>query len=237
MSKNSKYPIEAINTFDQIMEIIGILYRISLSPDASGPIYKSSRNKNNSTVSIEIPNFSPGYILDNIFYQEMWAKMNKKRQYTCKMIDGGLITFLYTFDLKDSKLIKSRLSYFPSYDHPRFDDHDNVEGYRKDYINLDAFTKTSFPAAFRFDYDAKAAVDIVHPAAHFTLGQFENCRIPVYSPLTPFEFMDFVIRNFYNACYYSWNNESKINIKRKNKFKFKTTITNNEKGLIYLNKI
>ena len=210
------------------------MFKLSLSPDAVPPKYSLERNKNNSTVSIEIPNFSPEYILEEVFYQEMWAKMNTEKQYTCKMIDGGLITFLYTFDLMESKLIKSRLSYFPSYDHPRFDGPDNVKGYENDYSCLDAFTKTSFPAAFRFDYDAKAAEDIVHPAAHFTLGQFENCRIPVYSPLTPFEFMDFVIRNFYNSCYFDWDNE--CTTKLKNMLKFKPTITNNEKGLIHLDK-
>ncbi|MCO6546559.1 MAG: DUF2290 domain-containing protein [Gilliamella sp.] len=236
MSKDKKYSKEICNTFNQIDQIIGILYRLSLSSGANQPVYKPSRNKKGSILSIEIPKFLPEYILDDIFYQEMWIKMNKKRQYSCKMIDGGLITFLYTFDLKKSKLIKSRLSYFPSYDHPIFDSHDNFEGYIKDYIYLDAFTKTSYPAAFRFDYDASAAKDIIHPASHFTLGQFENCRIPVYSPLTPFEFMDFVIRNFYNKFYSSWNDEIKKVIK-KNNFKFKPTITNNEKKLIYLNKI
>jgi hypothetical protein len=42
---------------------------------------------------------------------------------------------------------------------------------------------------------------MVHPASHLTLGQYENCRIPVSGPLGPNSFGMFILRNFYCRAY------------------------------------
>ncbi|MDE2699007.1 MAG: DUF2290 domain-containing protein, partial [Gemmatimonadota bacterium] len=41
---------------------------------------------------------------------------------------------------------------------------------------------------------------LVHPKSHLTLGQYEDCRIPVTAPVTPLWFIDFILRNFYNTA-------------------------------------
>lgn len=37
--------------------------------------------------------------------------------------------------------------------------------------------------------------------SHLTLGQYENCRVPVTAPLTPYWFVAFVLRNFYHTAF------------------------------------
>ena len=40
-----------------------------------------------------------------------------------------------------------------------------------------------------------------HPHSHVTLGQYTNCRIPAYGPISPLLFMQFILENFYNSYY------------------------------------
>lgn len=37
--------------------------------------------------------------------------------------------------------------------------------------------------------------------SHLTIGQYKNCRIPVVRPLTPSQFITFILRNFYHTAY------------------------------------
>jgi hypothetical protein len=64
-----------------------------------------------------------------------------------------------------------------------------------------AQASTRFP--IRFDYDMREGIyqELEHPKSHLTLGQYENCRIPVSSPLTPFYFIQFILRNFYHTAH------------------------------------
>ena len=59
-----------------------------------------------------------------------------------------------------------------------------------------------FPIRFDFDADDKRHVDLSHPKSHLTLGQYQNCRIPVSAPITPIVFVKFILRNFYNTAYH-----------------------------------
>lgn len=58
----------------------------------------------------------------------------------------------------------------------------------------------------RFDYDGRAdiAKNIEHPLSHLTIGQYQNCRIPVSRPLMPSQFISFIIRNFYHTAYHKY---------------------------------
>lgn len=44
-----------------------------------------------------------------------------------------------------------------------------------------------------------------------TLGQYENCRIPAYGPISPEIFMEFVLENFYNTYYTKVYSSKSIN--------------------------
>lgn len=47
--------------------------------------------------------------------------------------------------------------------------------------------------------DWKIAVTF-NPMSHLTLGQYENCRIPVSSAISPYQFISFVMKNFYRTA-------------------------------------
>jgi hypothetical protein len=72
----------------------------------------------------------------------------------------------------------------------------------EDEIYADIVAKNIVPFPIRFDYDTREGIykELEHPKSHLCLGQYENCRIPVSSPLTPFHFMQFILRNFYHTA-------------------------------------
>ncbi|HCJ1216380.1 TPA: DUF2290 domain-containing protein, partial [Klebsiella pneumoniae] len=61
------------------------------------------------------------------------------------------------------------------------------------------------------------------------LGQYENCRIPVCSPITPSLFIEFILRSFYNTALLNFSD--KINLKMK---RFQETATILEKDRIHI---
>ena len=73
----------------------------------------------------------------------------------------------------------------------------------EDEIYADVIARNIVPFPVRFDYDGRDGIheELAHPKSHLTLGQYENCRIPVTSPMTPFWFVDFILRNFYHTAF------------------------------------
>jgi hypothetical protein len=84
----------------------------------------------------------------------------------------------------------------------------------------------------RFDYDSQDAsfVPVEHPRCHLHLGQFEGCRVPVSSPLCPTDFINFVLRNFYNSCFRTLSLSAAL-VRR---FTFKSCIHRMEQSLPYI---
>jgi len=67
---------------------------------------------------------------------------------------------------------------------------------------LDILDQRVVTVPLRFDFDSgDAFIPVEHPKSHLTLGQYENCRIPVSSAVSPFQFMDFILRNFYHTAH------------------------------------
>lgn len=135
--------------------------------------------------------------LKSIPYSEMYYELERKKIYNVKLIDGALLYMLYRFE--NDKLIKHRLSYFPAPDLESFQN--DPEIYLEDELYADILDKRIVTVPFRFDFDRTegACKPIEHPVSHLTLGQYEHCRIPVSSALTPYQFLTFVIRNFYHT--------------------------------------
>ena len=135
--------------------------------------------------------------LKNVPYTEMYGELLKLKQYNLKMIDGALITMLYRFQGKE--LIAHRLSFFPA---PNLEVFQNEpELYMEDDIYMEFLDKRIVTVPLRFDFDAgEAFMPVEHPKSHLTLGQYENCRIPVYSALSPYQFLTFIFRNFYHTA-------------------------------------
>ncbi|MCP4051350.1 MAG: DUF2290 domain-containing protein [bacterium] len=142
-------------------------------------------------------------VLKNKSYQEIYNELLRTQAYNLKMIDGALIQLMYKF--YENSLQSHRLAFFPSPYLKEFQN--NPEIYEEDCIYADIIKKNIVPFPLRFDFDCREDVVIVvdHPKSHLTLGQYQNCRIPVSAPLTPSIFINFILRNFYNTAYIKYS--------------------------------
>lgn len=133
--------------------------------------------------------------LKNIAYDQAYKTLVANRSFNIKMIDGGLIQLLYRFEL--DVLCRHRLAFFPSPDLLEYQN--NAEVYEQDDLYGDVIERNIVTVPIRFDYDPSSAVDYHHPVSHLTIGQYKNCRIPVSGGVTPFHFLNFILRSFYNT--------------------------------------
>jgi hypothetical protein len=135
-------------------------------------------------------------------YPEIYEHLAGERAYNAKMPDGALVQMIYVFD--SLALERHRLAFFPA---PHLEEfQNNPEIYVEDEIYADVIAKNVVPFPLRFDYDARDGIykKVNHPKSHLTLGQYENCRIPVTAPLTPYWFIDFILRNFYHTAFHRY---------------------------------
>lgn len=136
--------------------------------------------------------------LKNIPYKDIYLELEQNEQYHIKLPDGGLLIFQYMFR-GDGLLRKHRLGYFPSPALPSIEE--APELYQKDELYGDIILNKIVRFPIRFDFDPDNYKPKVHPHSHLTLGQFENCRIPVTHPVSPNNFLRFILRNFYYLLY------------------------------------
>ena len=100
--------------------------------------------------------------------------------------------------------MKQRLAFFPSSILPTMDEAPYL--YENDELFGDILVDRLVRFPIRLDYDPANHRDVLHPQCHLTLGQFENCRIPVTGPIMPNTFLLFVLRNFYFRSYLKHKN-------------------------------
>ena len=185
--------------------------------------------ENNSGIS-QITLNNPGSFstaLGNASYRELYEVTNEDGSYNFKMLDGALVRMLYTFD--HHELLSHRLAFFPSPDLEKFQTDPDI--YLGDEIYADIISKDVVPFPIRFDFDRleKLHVEVHHPKSHLTLGQYEKCRIPVSAPLTPFVFIEFILRNFYNTAFIKYTD--KIHFQG---LRFADTLTKKEQKIPHL---
>lgn len=128
-------------------------------------------------------------------YKEIYQHLAQKRAYSAKMLDGALLQMMYTFD--NDTLQRHRLAFFSAPHLEEFQNNPNI--YLEDEIYADVVAKNIVPFPLRFDYDIRDQ-GLTHPKSHLSLGQYKDCRIPVSAPLTPFWFVNFILRNFYHIA-------------------------------------
>lgn len=156
--------------------------------------FPSIKSLPNGVIEVGINSIEKSIFLKNISYSQLYYELLEQKFYNIRMLDGGLITLQYKF--KNNELIAHRLTFFPSPDLEIFQN--EAEFYLKDEIYLDILDKKIVGVPLRFDFDSgEAFIPIKHPKSHLTLGQYEKCRIPVSSALTPYQFVEFILRNFY----------------------------------------
>lgn len=206
----------------QINDITSKLIEVGLSVQQNFPSLKDE--------SIYISgNHDLSVALKNIPYQDIYEVLEKEKNYNIKMIDGALIQLMYIFN--DSELIKYRLAFFPS---PSLEEFQNSsELYETDEIYADVIDRNIVTTPIRFDYDPDNHISVEHPKSHLTIGQYKNCRIPIFAPITPNIFMDFILRNFYNTAHTKFSDD--LNFDKV--VLFENCINDDEKNILHVSLI
>jgi hypothetical protein len=209
-------------TLKQLEQLTTSLVGLSLSNDQNLP---STHGKVNGDFEITVNNAaSITLALKNLAYRNIYEELDKARCFNYKMLDGALVTLCYRF--RDRQVCEHALAYFPSPDLEHFQN--DPELYLQDEIYADVIARNIVPFPIRFDFsdDSKKFVEIHHPYSHLTLGQYENCRIPVCAPVSPLTFGGFILRNFYNTAFRKYSDDIPAA-----KLFFPNTITANERKI------
>ena len=212
-------------TLRQINELTATLVELSLSNEQNFPVtHGSARGAFEITVSTA---GAMSIALKNVAYCDIYSELEKARCFNVKMLDGALISIRYRF--RKGVVCEHSLSYFPSPDLEHFQNEPDL--YLEDMIFADVIAKNIVPFPIRFDFsdDPKKFVDIHHPFSHLTLGQYENCRIPVCSPMGPLAFCGFILRNFYNTAFRKYSEDIPAS-----SLAFENTITANERKIPHI---
>ncbi|MDI3194259.1 DUF2290 domain-containing protein [Pseudarthrobacter sp. AL07] len=135
---------------------------------------------------------------EKIPYGELYDRLKGSRAYDMKFLDGALVQFRFMFKDADT-LAKSELRFLPSPILTTFQE--DPELYLHDELYGDVIDARAVTVPLRFDYDDSADVvkDVLHPVSHLTLGQYPHCRIAATSAVTPYQFVEFLLRSFYRG--------------------------------------
>lgn len=181
----------------QIDGIVGYLVETGLADDQR---FAFQRNQGGGLVEVTFS--GADYVsvaLRDRTYDEIYRHLAEARSYNVRMPDGALIQMMYRYS--NWTLQSHRLAFFPS---PHLEEfQNNPDIYLQEEIYADVVARNIVPFPLRFDYDVQenSHQELLHPKSHLTLGQYQNCRIPVTAPMTPIRFADFVLRNFYHTAF------------------------------------
>jgi hypothetical protein len=164
--------------------------------------------------------------LENLY--NFYKECVKSKEYNFLFHDGSFIQIYYEFDKK--VLQKHRLMYFnfSVLENELFEKEspiiEQLEEFEKmedseQFLNIKLFKDFGF---IRFDYDKNAFEENIHPYSHCTINK-EKVRIPVQSPLSPLEFINFILKHYYDG----------LVIDRKKEVFFENTICDSEKEILY----
>lgn len=179
----------------QINQLVACLVEKSLLDDFNYAILKQNDREVTFPGSEQI-----SFTLKNTDYAEIYNNLILSRAYLAKFPDGALLLMRYLYD-NQNKLQQSSLGFYPSPDLEQFQNDPDL--YLEDVVYAEVIARNIVPFPIRFDFDCREGSykSLKHPKSHLTLGQYKNCRIPITSPLTPYQFIDFLLRNFYNTAF------------------------------------
>lgn len=131
-------------------------------------------------------------------YAAHYSEMLERGAYDVRLLDGALLQFQYEFT-NQGELIRSIQRYLPSPELTPF--REDSELYLKDELYGDVVGSNAVCVPVRFDFDSRAGVAQArtHPASHLTLGQYSHCRIAAAGAVTPYYFVEFLLRAFYQT--------------------------------------
>lgn len=213
------------DTLREINELTAAMVELSLSNEQNFP---STHGEKNASFEITVKNAGALTVaLRNVSYSDIYNSLSEAGCFNMKLLDGALVCLRYRFE--DGNIIEHSLCYFPSPDLEHFQN--DPEIYLSDDIYADIVARNIVPFPIRFDFNADndRYVDVDHPYSHLTLGQYENCRIPVCSPVSPLAFGGFILRNFYNTAFRKFSDGIPAP-----RFRFDRTISANEQQVAHV---
>ena len=212
-------------TLKQINDLTAALVGLSLSNEQNFP---ATHGKINAGFEITVSTAATMSVaLKNVAYRDIYGELEKARCFNVKMLDGALVSLRYRF--RAGEVCEHSLSYFPSPDLEHFQNEPDIYLDDETYADVVARNIVPFPVRFDFSDDEEKFVDVHHPYSHLTLGQYENCRIPVCSPLGPLVFGGFILRNFYDTASRKYSEKIPAST-----LAFTKTITLNERRIPHL---
>jgi hypothetical protein len=173
--------------------------------------FSSNRQLGNNTLVDWGRHENLSIVFKDIDYRLLYDELNHDRNYNIKLIDGALLHLMYT--VSDNNVVSHRLAFFPCPYLEKFQN--DPELYNKYDVYADFLAKNIVPVPIRFDFDEDVH-DEIHAKSHVSLGQYKNCRIPAWGPLSPTDFVDFILKSFYSSAYreYSLRFKSDIVLER-----------------------
>lgn len=133
-------------------------------------------------------------------YSELYRLCADSGAYDLRFLDGALVQFHFEFRAgRKGGLRRSGASFLPAPDLTPFQDQPDL--YLLDELYGDVVDRRSVSVPLRFDYDSRPEVveDLHHPESHLTIGQYPHCRVPVTSAVSPYFFIEFILRAFYRT--------------------------------------
>jgi hypothetical protein len=212
-------------TLRQINKLTEAFVGLSLSNEQNYPV---THGKANAAFEITVSTAAGMSVaLKNVAYRDIYSELERARCFNIKMLDGALISLRYRFRV--GVICEHSLSYFPSPDLEHFQNEPEI--YLEDEIYADVIARNIVPFPVRFDFsdDPAKFVDVHHPYSHLTLGQYENCRIPISSPIGPLAFGGFILRSFYNTAFRKYSEKIPVST-----LAFANTITANERMILHM---
>ena len=197
-----------MSNFNTVVREIGNLtskmIEVGLCVDQNFPSQKLHASHKGTVNEITISGLEETSVaLRNRSYLETYNILREKRAFNMRLIDGAMVQFRYRF--RKDQVVKHVLSFLPSPDLLEYQN--DPDTYKSDILYAEVIIKNTVTTPVRFDFDPESSIDYCHPASHFTVGQYKNCRIPVLGALTPHRFLIFILRAFYNTAYHEYCSE------------------------------
>lgn len=215
----------AHDTLTEINRVVSHLIEVGLADDQNF-VFLRNLGEDRTEVTFQGSEYLSVALRDRA-YGEIYDSLRSERAYTILLPDGAMLQFSYQFS--GEELEKHRLAFWPSPHLEQFQN--NPDLYLEDSVFADVVSLRIVPFPIRFDHDSNEDVarDVHHPISHLTLGQYENCRIPLSAPLPPAHFADFILRNFYHTAFYQY-----AGVLPSVPSPYQDCISENERNLIHL---
>jgi len=173
------------------------------------------------------------FVLKKNTYEEIYSECLREKAFNFLLLDGAIVQMMYKFE--GNNLHSHRLTF---YSNPNIERYQDIpENYEEKYYGNELFTEMieeriiPFPLRFDFDRSEEKYIEFDHPFSHSSLGNYNNCRIPVCSPISPNRFMQFILRSFYFDKYKECFSNDTFNCE----IRFPRTITESETELLHFN--